>query len=82
MPYTTLIDVFLSRIRLPYQLLQVALFSPFNDNKHLIQLNEALDVSDYKLMLQLFQKLHLLHALISLLLIIHVEDLSLQHVGQ
>jgi hypothetical protein len=33
-------------------------------------------------MLELFEKFHLLHALISLLLIIHVEDLSLQHVGE
>lgn len=81
MPYTTLINVFLSRVSLPYQLLQVTLLCPFDDNKHFIQLDEAFDVSDYKLMLELFEKFHLLHALISLLLIIHVEDLSLQHVG-
>ena len=82
MPNTTLINVFLSRVCLSYQLFQIALLGPFDDNKHLILVNEAFDVSDYELMLQLFQKFHLLHALISLLLIIHVEDLSLQHVGQ
>ena len=82
MPYTTLINVFLPRVCLPYQLLQVTLLCPFYDNKHFIQLDEALDVSDYKLMLELFEKFHLLHALISLLLIIHVEDLSLHHVGE
>jgi len=77
MPYTPLSDVLLPRISLPNQLFEVSFLSPLDNYEHLILLDETLDVSYNEFMLKLLKELDLFHALISLFLIIHVEDLSL-----
>jgi hypothetical protein len=77
MPHSPLTNILLARVCLSYQLFEVTFFSPLNDYEHFILLDKAFDIPYDELMLQLFEKLHLLHTLISLFLIIHVEDLSL-----
>jgi hypothetical protein len=75
-PHSSFIYELLFHFCLLDKLLEIALFSPFNNNEHFIVFYEALNVSDYEIVLQLFKEFDLLNALLPLLLIIHIEYLS------
>ncbi len=77
-PDLAFINVLLSRPVLPDQLLEISLFSPFDHNEHFVELDKTLDISNNEVVLQLFKELNLFDALVSLLLVIHIEDLALR----
>ena len=62
---------------LPDELFKISLFRPFNNDKHFIFIYKAFNVANNEFMLQLLKQLDLFHALVSLLLIIHVKYLPI-----
>jgi hypothetical protein len=66
----------LPRIGLSDELFQVSFLSPLHHNEHFVCFNKGLDVSGYEFVLQLLHELHLFNALVSLLLVIHIKNLS------
>lgn len=75
MPHSSFLNELLPLSSLSDQKFKVSFLSPFYYDVHLVAIDEAFDVSNYEVMLQLFQKLHFLHAFVSLFSVIHIKNL-------
>lgn len=58
--------------------LEIALFSPLDSNEELVELvvDEPVEVLDYVRMVQALMQLNLLETAVSLLFVLHVENLN------